>query len=121
MQSPGDLVALAVELAAGVKNGQHHLHRRSLIFRHQPGGDPAPIIGHGDAAILVDRYVDVGAVAAHHLVYGVVHDLVDQMMKASGVGAAYVHAWPLANGLQAFQHLYAVGVVARVLHIGYPL
>ncbi len=121
VQAAGHLVALAVELAPGVKNGQNHLHRRPLVFRHEPCGDAATIIGHGDAAVRIDGYVDVGAVAAHHLVNSVVHDLIDQMMKAPGIGAAYVHAWPLANGLQAFQHLNAVGVIARVLHIGYPL
>ncbi len=116
MQTAGDLVALPVELASGVKGGHHHLHGGLVVLRHDAGRDPSTVIGDGRRPIRVYRDLDPGAEPAHGLVDAVVDDLVHQMVQAAGVGAPDVHARPLADRLQAFEHLDALGVVTGIFH-----
>ena len=72
----------------------------------------APVVEHGGRAVLVQRNPDFIREAVAGLVNGVVNDLPKQVMQAPGGGGANVHARPHPNGLKAFQHLNAVGVVA---------
>ena len=51
----------------------------------------------------MERDDDVRGVAVHRLVDRVVEDLPDEMVQAGGADAADVHAWTLANRLEAFE------------------
>jgi hypothetical protein len=58
-------------------------------------------------------------IAGQRLVDGVVHHLVDHVVKPGAVvGVADVHARPLANRLQALEHLDAALVVPVVSRPG---
>ena len=93
-----------------MQHGQDHLGRRSAV-RHLVDRDAAPVIDDRDRVVDVDRDVDLVAESRQRLVYGVVDDLVDQVMQPRGSGRADVHGRPLADGLQAFQHLDLVCAV----------
>src|SRR6185503_2648150 len=93
VQAAGDFIAVVVELAAGVKNGQHHfgggLAARVLIDRNA-----AAVVDHRDRAVDVDGDVDLVAEPGQRLVDRVVDDLVDQVVQPCRTGRADVHGRP---------------------------
>ena len=115
VQTAGDLVAVVVELAAGVQHGHHDLSGRApaLVLIH---GDAAAVVDDGHRVVDVDRDVDLIAVAGQRLVDRVVDDLVDQVMQARRTGRADVHRRPLAHGLEPFENLDFVGAVLLATH-----
>ena len=116
MQTAGDLVAGAAELAAGVQHGEDDGGGGQVVLLHDPDGDAAAVVGHGDGVVGIDGDGDGGAIAGEGLVHRVVHDLVDEVMETSRPRGADVHAGPLADRLKAFEDLDILGVVARLLH-----
>ena len=59
------------------------------------------IIPDHDATILTEDDLDPVTVASHGLVYRIINNLVDKMMKAPLVSAADVHARPLPDSCQS--------------------
>ncbi len=112
VETAGDLVALAPELAAGVQHRQDDLGRR-LALGLDVGGDAPAVVADLAAAVGQQGDVDAGAVAGHRLVHRVVDDLVDEVVQPAGAGAADVHPGPLADGLEAFQDGDVLGGVGR--------
>ena len=110
VQTAGDLVAVVVELAAGVQHGQHDFRGRpaALVLID---GNAAAVVDDGHRVVDVDRDVDLIAVAGQRLVDRVVDDLVDEVMQARRAGRADVHRRPLAHGLEAFEDLDLVRAV----------
>ena len=104
VEAAGDLVAVVVELAAGVQHGEHDFGRR-LAVRHVVDGDAAAVVDHRHRVVDVDRDVDLIAEARQRLVDGVVDDFVDQVVQPGRSGRADVHRRPLANGLEPFRTL----------------
>ena len=113
VQTAGHLVAVVVELAAGVQHRQHDFGRRPpacvLI-----GGNAAAVVDDRDRAVDVDRDVDLIAEAGQRLVDRVVDDLVDEVVQSRRPGRADVHRRPLADGLEAFEDFDFVGAVVLV-------
>ena len=105
VQTAGDLVALAAELAAGVQDGEDDLDRRLLELGVLVDRDASAVVGDADRVVRVDDDIDVGAVAGERLVDGVVDDFVDEMVQALRARGADVHAGPLADGLEPFEYL----------------
>ena len=78
------------------------------------GRDAAAVVAHGAGAVGVERHVDAVGIAGQRLVDRVVDDLIDHVVQARAViGVADIHARPLAHGVEALQHLDAVGAVCR--------
>ena len=77
VETAGDLIASAAELAAGVQHGVYHLQRRAAGLLLDIHGDTTSVIGDGDGVALVDGDGDIRAVARQRFIDGVVHDLVD--------------------------------------------
>src|SRR5690606_10334402 len=113
VQAAGDLVAAAAELTAGVQHGQRQRRGGQLLAGGGVGGDAAAVVGDRDGAVVVERDLDGVAVAGQRLVDRVVDDLPDQVVQAALPGGADVHAGPLADGLEALEHLDRRGVVRR--------
>ena len=116
VQAARDLVAVVVELAAGVKHRQHDFGGRPaarlLIDR-----DAAAVVDDRDRIVDMDRDVDVIAVAGQRFVDRVVDDLVDEMVQARRAGRPDVHGRALPDGFEALENLDFVGAVV----IGAPL
>jgi len=111
VQAARHLVAVLVELAAGVQAAEHQLDRGLALFLVHVDRDAAAVVGDADDVTLADRHLDGRAVAGHRLVDRVVDDLVDEVVQALGARVADVHRRPLAHGLEALEDLDAVGVV----------
>jgi hypothetical protein len=110
VQAARDLVAVLVELAAGVQLGERDLGGRALglvlVVHLDTGGNAAAVVGDADGVVGVDGDDDVVAVAGQRLVDGVVDHLEHQVVQAGAVGrVADVHAGALAHGFQAFEDL----------------
>jgi hypothetical protein len=112
VQAAGHLVAVLVELTAGVQLGHDDLGRGDALFLVDVGGDAAPVVGHRDRAVGVQGDARPGGIAGQGLVDGVVDHLIDHVVQARAViGVADVHARALAHGVEALQHLDGVGAV----------
>src|SRR5215217_7327451 len=114
VQPAGDLVALVVELAAGVQRRHDDLGRGLAVFVHLADWHPAPVVGDGDGVVLVDRYEDLRAVPGERLVYGVVYDLPHEVVQPTRPGRAYVHARPPLDGLEPLQDLDGTCIVSAL-------
>ena len=110
VQTARHLVAVVVELAAGVQHGQHDFGRRlaALVLIDR---NAAAVVDDGDRAVDVDRDVDLIAEAGQRLVDRVVDDFVDEVVQPGRPGRPDVHRRPLADGLEAFEDLDLVGAV----------
>ena len=102
VQAAGHLVAVVVELAAGVQHGQHDFGRR-LAAGVPVDRNAAAVVDDGDRVVDVDRDVDLVAEPGQRLVDRVVDDLVDEMMQTGRAGRPDVHGRPLADGLEALR------------------
>ena len=120
VQPARDLVAVLVELAAGMQLGQRDLGGRALrlvlVVELHAGRDAAAVVDHRDRVVGVDGDDDVVAEARKRLVDRVVDHLEHEVVQAGAVGrVADVHARTLAHRLQALQDLdraFAVGVAS---------
>ena len=117
VEAAGDLVALLIELAAGMEDGHDDFGRRLVLLLVQADGDAAPVVDDGDGIVDVDEDVDLGAVAGQGLVDAVVDDLVNEVVEALRPGAADVHGRALADGLEALQDLDAFSGILFLCHV----
>ena len=105
METAGDLIPAAAELAAGVEDSKHHLQSGFTGLGLDVNRDAPAVVGYSDGVARVDGHGDVGAVTGQGLVDGVVHNLIYQVVQAGLRGGADIHARPLAHRLQALQDL----------------
>ena len=110
VQPARHLVAVVVELAAGVQHGEHDFRRR-LAALVPIGRDAAAVVDDGDRPVDVNRDVDLIAESGQRLVDRVVDDFVDEMMQPCHTGRPDVHGRPLADGFQPLEDLDLVGAV----------
>ena len=110
VQTAGNLVAVVVELAAGMEHGQHDFGGR-LAAGVLIDGNAAAVVDDGNRAVDVQGDVDLIAVAGERFVDGVVDDLVDEVVQSLRTGRSDVHGRALAHGLQPFEDLDLVGAV----------
>ncbi len=65
----------------------------------------AAVVRHRDRSICVQHHIDLVAVAGEGLINRVVHDLIDEVVKAPKAYIADVHCGALANRFKAFEDL----------------
>jgi hypothetical protein len=118
VQAARRAVGAAAELAAGVQFGEHDLERGHLSFGVLVDGDAAPVVEDLDGTVAVERDLDAVRVARSGFVDGVVDELPHQVQQSGAAGAADVHARPLAHGVEPFEGLDGVGVVAGLRCLG---
>ncbi len=128
VQAARDLVAVLVELAAGVQLGHRDFRGAApglvLVVELDAVRNATAVVDDRDRVVGMDRDLDFRAVAGQRLVDGVVQHLEHEVMQAGAIrGVADIHARPLAYRLQAFQDLDRGGAVAvfllRVLLLGH--
>ena len=116
VQATGHLVGVVVEFSAGVQHGHDDFGRRAVFFLVDVGRDATTVVRDGHGFVRVDGHDDAVAEARQGLVDRVVDDLENHVVQARAViGIADVHAGPLADGLEALQHLDFAGIVGAGL------
>ena len=112
VQAAGHLVRVLVEFSAGVELGHDDLGGGNALAFVDVDRDAAAVVAHGAGTVGIERDHDVLGKAGQRLVDGVVDDLVDHVVQAGTVvGVADIHAWPLAHGIEPFEHFDRFGVV----------
>ena len=77
-------------------------------------GDAAAVVVDGDGAVDVDDDLYLVAEAGQRLVDGVVDDLEHQVVQPAFRGVADVHARPLADGIEPFEHFDFVSAIIDI-------
>ncbi len=118
VKATGDLVAVLVELAAGMQDA-HDDFRRSplrfvLVVEFDADRDTTTVIAHRDRIVGVNGHDDIVAVASQCLVDGIIDNLEHHVMQTGAVGGvADIHSGPLADGFKSLELLNAGFVVSR--------
>ena len=105
VQTARHLVAVLVELAAGVQHRHRELDARHLFRRMHVDRNAATVVLDGDRIVGVDRDANRVRVAGERFVDRVVDDFVDEMMQAALGRRADVHAGAFANRLESLEYL----------------
>jgi hypothetical protein len=113
MEAARHFVAVVIELAARVQDGQHGFGRRPPV-RHVVDRDAAAVVDDRDRAIDVNGCVDLIAEARERLVDRVVDDFVDEMMQPGRPRGSDVHGRPLADRLETLEDLNLVRAVVGI-------
>ena len=111
VQTAGDLVTAAAELAAGMQNGKDDRHRRKTCLAVDADRNTSAVIGDADDVAGLNHHVNLGAVTGKRLVDGVIDNLINQMVQTARSCGTDIHARTLSDSLQAFEHLNFVGAV----------
>ena len=99
-----------------MKDGKNDFHCRKTCFLLNTDRNAASVVGDGDDVVLLYIDGDKVAVAGKSLVYGVVHNLIDKVVKTLGSGRADIHARTLSDGFQSLQYLYLIFVISLGVH-----
>ncbi|ENY73775.1 hypothetical protein G114_01944 [Aeromonas diversa CDC 2478-85] len=110
VQTAGELIVLARELAPRVQLAEDQLNPRDPLFRVDIHRHATAVVDHLEGLILVQDHLDAAGVARQGLVDAVVDDLLTQVVGAGGVG---VHAGATSHRLQAIKDLNGIGIVLR--------
>ena len=97
-----------------MEHSEHDLNCWKPCLVVDPDRDPASVIADRNRIILVDIDLDLIAVTGKRLVYGVVHDLIHEMMEPSCGSASDIHPRSLSYSFQAFQDLDLVRPIFSV-------
>ena len=115
VQAAGDLVAVVVELTAGVQHGHDHFSGGDAFFLVDIHRNATAVVTHTDRLIRVNGDGDFAAVPGQGFVNRVVDHLEHHVVQTAAiVGIADVHTRPLAYGIQALEDLNVIGVVRLV-------
>ena len=116
VETAGNFIRIAVKFSTGVQNGVDHFQSRLVSAFFHADGNTAAVIFDGTTAVAVDGYFDLGAVAGHGLVDGVIHHFTNQVMQTSDLSVTNVHFRTLADGVHPFQDGDFIGtVISRCL------
>ena len=122
VQTAGNRVTAAAELAAGMQLGHHRFDTGDAFARHDVDRDASTVVDHPDAVVRQDGHFDMGGEAGESLIHRVVDNFVDQMMQASRTGRTDIHARADTHRFEAFQHAQVAGVVMvrrqRIVKLG---
>ena len=111
VQAAREGIIVLVELAARMQLGKDDLYARDLGLGVDVGGNAAPVVLYGRAAVLIDAHVDPVAIPVRRLVDGVVHDLPEDVVQSAHARGTDIHAGAQAHRVQPLQN----GDIARIV------
>ena len=78
------------------------------------GRNAAPVVHNVDNVARQYFHINLGAETGERLINGVIHNFINEVVKALGSGRADVHAGPFAHRFQAFEYLYLIFIVILI-------
>src|SRR3979490_2159874 len=116
MQSAGNLVGVAVELAACVQSGHYDLRGRNFlpVDVHVVDGNAPSVVAYGDRVVEVDGDFDLVGVAGQRFVDRVVYDFIDEVMQTKFAGRTDVHCGTFTHRFHAVEDFDRVGGVVSI-------
>jgi len=117
VESAGDLVGVAVELASCMQLGEDDFQGGAVELRVGIYGDAATVVPDGNHISIEQTDVYPITEPCLGFIDAVVHHLPDEVMKPGLAGRADVHAGALPDRLESFEDLDRSGVVALTLQL----
>ena len=96
MQTAAKLIVLVRKLTPRMEGRQDDLHAGLFLHRVQVNRHTPSVINDTDAAIPMESDINFIGMAPQGLVYGVIDDLLREVIGAGGIG---IHAWAFAHRL----------------------
>ena len=98
----GHLVAIVIELTAGMKDGHDDLSRGNTLLRVQIDGNTPAVIPDGDRFPFMHNHRNFRAVSREGLIDGVIYKLLNHVVQARAViRIADVHTGALTHRIKA--------------------
>src|ERR671918_35827 len=118
VQPARDLVTFAAELSTGVQRRHDDLGGWLVVLRHLAYRHTAPVVGDRDGVVGVDGDEYLRTVSGQRLVYGIVDDLPDEVVKTPWPRRADVHTRAPLDGFEAFEDLDRTCIVSALGILG---
>src|SRR5690606_12104282 len=106
VQTGGCFVSALVEFRACANRRHDQFERGSSSFTMNVNGNAAAIVADGYAAVEIDLYLNIAAIAAERFINTVINQLIDQMVQSLRGGIADIHAGILPDMSSVAQYLY---------------
>ena len=71
--------------------GKYNFQSASVLFLMHSGRDASSVVGYGNGIVFVYSYVYIVAESCKSLVYGIVNNLINKMMKSSLSNISDIH------------------------------
>ena len=110
MQASAGLIRVIIEFASGVERREDYSLRAHAFFMHADRYS-SPVVLNSAGTVSLERDFNCRTESREMLIHGIVHDLIDQMVKTPCRHASDVHSGSCADGLQPFEDLDARRVV----------
>ena len=104
MQTSGEGVVVAVELATRVELGKNELYAAHMGLGVHVRGHAAAVVLYRGGAVGVERYGYLVSIAVGSFVYGVIYNFPQNVVKSLYARGADVHAGADAHRLQPFKN-----------------
>ena len=116
VQASAGLVGAVVKFTAGVQGRKHHALRADSFFMHADRY-PSPVIRDSTGTVSFKSDMDRVAEPGQMLVYGIIHDLIDQVVQSPCGNTADIHTGPGPDGFEPFQDTDALRTVLFIIWI----
>jgi len=94
-----------------VEHGHGDFDAGFLFFGMEVNREAPAIVFDGDGTVFIENAVYFSAVTGEDLINAVVGYLNKEMVESPSAGGADIHRRPLADGIQAFEHLDIFGLI----------
>ncbi len=105
MQAAGYLVAVIVELAAGVEFGEDDFNCRHFFSLVNADGNSASVVFNGDTVVRMDQHFNRVAMSGHGLIDAVIHHFANQVVQPGHIHIANIHRRPESYRLKTLQNI----------------
>ena len=111
VKTAGNLITGSSELSSCMKDGENNFQgglSRLFLYIYR---NSSSIIPYGNGIILMNSYGNGITKSGQSLVYGVIHDFINQMMQTANGGTSDIHSRSFSNRFQSLQNLNLICTV----------
>ena len=111
VKSAGHLIAPAAKFSACMKDGKYDFHRRNPGLVIDADRNTTAVVNNRDGIVFINRHIYRVTESCKCFVDGVIHNLINQMMKTTKRCASDVHTWSFADSFKPLQNLDLIGSI----------
>ena len=104
VQPSRNRIRLIIKLTSSMQLRNNNFHRRSFVNRMKIDRHPPTVVANRHRAILINPNINHRTNSRHVLINGIIHNLINKMMKPILISRTNIHARPLSNRLETFQN-----------------
>ena len=105
MKSAGHLVSSATKLTTCMQHSKYYFKCRLSGFVIHSNRNTTSVIFNGNGIVLFNCYFDILTITGKCLIHGIIHNLINQMMKSSCGCTSDVHTRSLSYRFKSLQNL----------------